>query len=69
MTELSQAYITSTGTFLPGDPVDNESIENKLGYVHGKPSKLKKRILSSNGILTRHYALDDHQRSTHQNRD
>ncbi len=69
MTELSQAYITSTGTFLPGDPVDNESIENKLGYVHGKPSKLKKRILSSNGILTRHYALDDEQRSTHQNRD
>lgn len=69
MTELSQAYITSTGTYLPGDPVDNESIENKLGYVHGKPSKLKKRILSSNGILTRHYALDDEQRSTHQNRD
>lgn len=69
MTELSQAYITSTGTFLPGDPIDNESIENKLGYVHGKPSKLKKRILSSNGILTRHYALDDEQRSTHQNRD
>lgn len=69
MTELSQAYITSSGTYLPGDPVDNESIENKLGYVHGKPSKLKKRILSSNGILTRHYALDDEQRSTHQNRD
>lgn len=69
MTELGQAYITSTGTFLPGQPVDNESIEQKLGYVHGKPSKLKKRILSSNGILTRHYALDDKQRSTHQNRD
>lgn len=69
MTELGQAYITSTGIFLPGQPVDNESIEQKLGYVHGKPSKLKKRILSSNGILTRHYALDDKQRTTHQNRD
>lgn len=69
MTELSQSYITSTGTFLPGEPVDNESIEDKLGYVHGKPSKLKKRILSSNGILTRHYALDNEQRSTHQNKD
>ena len=69
MTELSQAYITSTGTFLPGEPVDNESIEDKLGYVHGKPSKLKKRILSSNGIITRHYALDNEQRSTYQNKD
>ncbi|MDX2106060.1 MAG: beta-ketoacyl-ACP synthase III [Candidatus Melainabacteria bacterium] len=69
MTELRQAYITASGTFLPGDPVDNENIEAKLGYVHGKPSKLKKRILASNGILTRHYALDDKQRSTHQNRD
>ncbi|MCW5821695.1 MAG: beta-ketoacyl-ACP synthase III [Cyanobacteria bacterium TGS_CYA1] len=69
MTELRQAYITASGTYLPGDPVDNANIEAKLGYVHGKPSKLKKRILASNGILTRHYALDDKQRSTHQNRD
>lgn len=67
--KLSNAYITSSGTYLPGDPVDNNQIEERLGYVHGKPSKLKKRILSSNGILTRHYALDQNQRSTHQNRD
>lgn len=69
MSELSQAYVTSTGTFLPGEPVDNDSIEDKLGYVNGKPSKLKRRILLSNGIMTRHYALDYDQRSTHQNKD
>ncbi len=69
MTTLSEAYITTTGAFLPGEPVDNDSIEDVLGVVNGKPSKLKKRILSSNGIITRHYALDREQRSTHQNRD
>lgn len=69
MSQLNQAFITATGTYLPGEPVDNDNIERKLGYVHGKPSKLKKRILSSNGILTRYYALDDKQRTTHQNRD
>ncbi|MCE9682245.1 beta-ketoacyl-ACP synthase III [Halomonas alkalisoli] len=54
-------YITSTGHYLPGEPVDNERIEAVLGMVHGKPSRLKRRILQSNGILQRHYAIDaDH---------
>ena len=54
-------YITSTGHFLPGEPVDNEQIEAVLGCVHGKPSRLKRRILKANGIRQRHYAIDrDH---------
>ncbi len=54
-------YITSTGRYLPGAPVDNDQIEAVLGLIHGKPSRLKKRILKSNGIRTRHYAIDsDH---------
>ncbi|PMR68028.1 beta-ketoacyl-ACP synthase III [Halomonas heilongjiangensis] len=54
-------YITSTGHYLPGDPVDNERIEAVLGLVNGKPSRLKRRILQSNGIRQRHYAIDaDH---------
>ncbi|MCE8030542.1 beta-ketoacyl-ACP synthase III [Halomonas daqingensis] len=51
-------YITSTGHYLPGEPVDNERIEAVLGLVHGKPSRLKRRILQSNGIRQRHYAID-----------
>ena len=55
-------YITSSGAYLPGDPVDNQKIETVLGLVHNKPSRLKKKILKSNGILTRHYAIDsDHK--------
>lgn len=54
-------YITSTGAFLPGEPITNADIENHLGLVDGKPSRLKQRILKSNGIQTRHYAIDNQQ--------
>lgn len=69
MPDSRPAYITSTGAYLPGPAIGNNEIEAVLGYVHGKPSRLRKRILQSNGILTRHYALDRQQRSTHQNSD
>lgn len=57
-------YITSTGRFLPGDPIDNDNIEKVLGLVNGKPSRLKSKILKSNGIETRHYAIDQNQQTT-----
>lgn len=62
--EAMSAFITSTGAYLPGEPVDNEQIEKVLGKVHGKPSRLKKKILASNGIKTRHYAIDSQHRTT-----
>lgn len=42
-------------------------MENYLGPVNGKLSRLRKRVLKSNGITTRHYALDRNQHTTHQN--
>ena len=63
------AYITSTGAFLPGPPVDNDQIEDILGRVDGRRSRLKSRILKANGILTRHYAIDAAHRTTHSNAD
>jgi 3-oxoacyl-[acyl-carrier-protein] synthase III len=63
------AYITSTGAFLPGPPVDNDQIEDILGCVGGKPSRLKARILKSNGIQTRHFAIDREHRTLHSNAD
>lgn len=62
-------YITGIGAFLPNDPVDNDQIENLLGVVGGKPSRLKRRILSSNGIKTRYYALNADGKTTHLNED
>ncbi len=56
-------YITSTGHFLPGPGIDNDEIENILGKIRGKPSRLKKKILASNGIVNRHYAIDAQQQT------
>ncbi len=57
-----RAYVTSTGAFLPGPPVSNDEMEDILGLVHGKKSRLKRRILEANGITSRHYAMDaDHK--------
>lgn len=64
---ISEAFITSTGSFLPGPPIGNEDMESVLGYVDGKPSRLKQKILRSNGIKSRHYALNSNQKSTYQN--
>lgn len=66
---VGDAYITSMGAFLPGDPVPNHRIEDVLGRIGGGPSRLGPKVLRSNGIKTRHYAMAEGQRSTHQNTD
>ncbi|MEM7391463.1 MAG: hypothetical protein AAF492_03865, partial [Verrucomicrobiota bacterium] len=57
-------YITSTGSFLPGDPVDNENLPAYMGRLFGE-SKVREKILRVNGIKRRHYALDRKQNATH----
>jgi len=64
---MKPVYICATGSFLPGKPVANDEIENKLGLICDRPSRAKSRILSSNQIQFRHYALDDQQRPTWNN--
>jgi 3-oxoacyl-[acyl-carrier-protein] synthase III len=61
---MTACYITSTGSFLPGEPVDNESISQVLGTVLGE-GRVRKKILAVNGIQSRHYALDTKQNPTH----
>ncbi len=61
---MSDCYITSTGSYLPGAPVDNESIAQYLGTVLGE-GRVRRKILNANGIQTRHYALDKNQQATH----
>jgi len=62
-------YINSSGHYLPGKAVDNDEIENILGLINGKKSRLKNKILKSNGILQRHYAIDEQQNTTISNSD
>ena len=61
-------YIRALSAFLPGAPIDNENIEKVLGMACDKPSRAKKIVLKSNGIKTRHYAIDwQTRRPTHDN--
>ena len=59
---VRDVYIKALSAFLPGAPVDNENIEKVLGMTGGKPSRAKKIVLKSNGIKTRHYAIDQESR-------
>ena len=61
---MADCYITSTGSYLPGDPVENKNINQYLGRVLGE-SGVQSKILAVNGIQTRHYALDKKQNATH----
>jgi 3-oxoacyl-[acyl-carrier-protein] synthase-3 len=42
-------------------------MEQRLGLINGKPSKARAIVLRSNGIKTRHYALDEKGFPTHTN--
>ena len=57
-------YITRTGSFLPGDAINNEDISRYIGNLEGE-SEIKEKILRMNGIKQRHYALDPNQDPTH----
>ncbi len=63
----NDVYITRLSRFLPNDPIPNESMEDYLGMVGGKPSKARGIVLRNNGIKTRYYALDKERNITHTN--
>lgn len=62
---FDQVYITSTGAYFPGEPVGNDDIDRYIAPINALSPRIKRRILGENGIVTRHYAIDDQGRSTH----
>jgi 3-oxoacyl-[acyl-carrier-protein] synthase-3 len=58
MNVMHEAYITGTGAFLPGDPVDNEQLAVRFGADTPRAAGSLSRTLAANGIKTRHYAVD-----------
>ncbi|MET0183626.1 MAG: beta-ketoacyl-ACP synthase III [Caulobacterales bacterium] len=61
-------YITRSAAFLPNAPVSNDEMERVLGQVGGRPSRARRTILRSNGIQSRHYAIDPETlKPTHNN--
>jgi 3-oxoacyl-[acyl-carrier-protein] synthase-3 len=59
MNVMNEAYITGTGAFLPGDPIDNEQLAARFGTGAPRAAESLSRTLALNGIKTRHYAVDD----------
>jgi len=64
---MNDVYITRIAKFLPNEPISNEEMEGKLGYVNGKPSKARRIVLRNNKIKNRYYAIDDNGNITHNN--
>src|SRR6185436_6396150 len=60
-------YITALGKFLPGEAIDNASMEEYLGRINGRASRARARILKQNGIETRYYAIDKQQKTIFSN--
>ena len=59
MAGMNDAYITGTGAYLPGDPVDNDELTARFGELSPPEARLRDRTLAANGIRTRHYAVDE----------
>ena len=62
-----KTYITALGRFLPGPPIDNDSMELYLGMIGNRPSRVRQRVLKQNGIERRHYAIDQQQKTLFSN--
>ena len=65
--DMHQVYINGIGKFLPGEPISNDRMEDYLGKINDRPSKVKQRILKSNGIQQRYYAIDEQQNTKYLN--
>lgn len=65
MTPFFNTYVTASASFLPGDAVNNDGMDNYIGSINKMSARIKKRILTENGIQSRHYALDQQGNSMH----
>lgn len=65
MTPFKHVYITQTASFMPGEPVNNQDMDQFIGSINRMSSRIKERILAENGIQFRHYALDAQGKSLH----
>ena len=63
----NDVFITGTSCYFPNKPVSTEDMEDFLGLITGKHSRVKPVILKQNGIKQRYYALTKEQKITHTN--
>lgn len=64
---FQRVYIESAGYFMPGEPIPNERMDAYIAPLNRMSERIKRRILAENGILTRHYAIDEEGMTRHTN--
>src|SRR5690348_7488452 len=63
VTAFNSVFINHVGAFLPGPAISNEHIDRYIEPLNHQSQKIKRRILKENGILSRHYALNENGES------
>ena len=61
------AYITRFSSFFPNEAVENNEMEQYIGFVNNKSMIAKRLVLNKNGIKRRYYALNKAGQVTHTN--
>lgn len=64
---FQRVYLQSAGSFLPGEPVDNERMDDYIAPLNRMSQRIKRRILAENGIRARYYAIDAEGRTVFTN--
>ena len=62
-----KVYINWIASYLPNKPISNDEMEDYIGMIGGKPSRVRSIVLRQNGIKTRYYGLDKEHKITHSN--
>ena len=60
---FDRVYLHSAGYFLPGEPVDNDAMDQYIAPLNRISGRIKNRILAENGIRQRYYAIDPEGRT------
>jgi 3-oxoacyl-[acyl-carrier-protein] synthase III len=63
--QFRRVSVTGTGSFLPGEPIPNDRLDEVLGPLDKAPERIQafvkniaSRMLSSSGVESRHFAVD-----------
>jgi 3-oxoacyl-[acyl-carrier-protein] synthase III len=62
---FDSVFVSSTGLFMPGEPVGNEDLDRYIAPLGAASARIKRRILAENGIKSRHYAIAEDGSTVH----
>lgn len=55
---FDRVYVHGTGYYMPGQPIPNEQMDAYIAPLNRMSERIKRRVLTENGITQRHYAID-----------